>query len=454
MSSYIQNFFTSRDNHANGNTYVGQQDRLWYNPDTNTIRISDGVTPGGHTIMLDIGANANINSLVANTATINGNLIVVGNISPAAAGKIGGIAPGPGVNISNAGILTIDTANLPFSFGDFYANNNIMSIVNVGENMILATQGNADIQLVGNVHFYKTGTVPPVEGTEFFEAAGDGRVTMYVPDPNSLNGAVKIVGSPDRTSVDPQNTGVMLHLTGQLADASRIYNDGQAQYAAYIGRRYNTSSSSPSQVLANQIISRLGATPYTSNGWPVISTVRVDFVASENQTASNNGARIEFWATANGATAISKIATIDATGINITGNSTATGNINGNNITVSNNVVSGNVIRYDIAQNNATVTQLTSKTTAVTCNGRSGQITTSNSSIAKNEAVTFTVNNSYVTAGTDVPIVVLQSGATLNSYGVSTTRVQPGSFNITITNSGPAALSDTIIINFAILKVS
>lgn len=44
---WIQNFFTSRDNQINGTTNIGQIDRLWYDPITNTIRISDGVTPGG-----------------------------------------------------------------------------------------------------------------------------------------------------------------------------------------------------------------------------------------------------------------------------------------------------------------------------------------------------------------------------------------------------------------------
>jgi len=45
--SYIQNFFTSRDNNANAETYVGQVGRLWWDPTTNQIYYSDGSTPGG-----------------------------------------------------------------------------------------------------------------------------------------------------------------------------------------------------------------------------------------------------------------------------------------------------------------------------------------------------------------------------------------------------------------------
>ena len=45
--SYIQQFFTSRDNNANAETFVGQEGRLWWDPVTNQIYSSDGSTPGG-----------------------------------------------------------------------------------------------------------------------------------------------------------------------------------------------------------------------------------------------------------------------------------------------------------------------------------------------------------------------------------------------------------------------
>ena len=47
MTSFIQQFFTSRDNNANAETFVGQEGRLWWNPTTNQIYSSDGNTPGG-----------------------------------------------------------------------------------------------------------------------------------------------------------------------------------------------------------------------------------------------------------------------------------------------------------------------------------------------------------------------------------------------------------------------
>ena len=52
----IQKFFTSRDNYANSATFVGEEQRLWYDPVTNCIYVSDGVTPGGIPVCCGNGA--------------------------------------------------------------------------------------------------------------------------------------------------------------------------------------------------------------------------------------------------------------------------------------------------------------------------------------------------------------------------------------------------------------
>lgn len=66
QGSYIQKLFTSRDRnniefdieYGNiGNTFVGEVGRLWYNPDSNCIYVSDGSTPGG--IPIDSCGNCN-----------------------------------------------------------------------------------------------------------------------------------------------------------------------------------------------------------------------------------------------------------------------------------------------------------------------------------------------------------------------------------------------------------
>lgn len=64
--SFIQKLFTSRDNQTSnvdaetgnlGTTFVGQQDRIWWNPDTNAFYYSDGNTAGG--ILITGGASGN-----------------------------------------------------------------------------------------------------------------------------------------------------------------------------------------------------------------------------------------------------------------------------------------------------------------------------------------------------------------------------------------------------------
>lgn len=112
----------------------------------------------------------------------------------------------------------------------------------------------------------------------------------------------------------------------------------------------------------------------------------------------------------------------------------------------------GGLYQYTTS-NNTTVTQLTNKSTAVYSNGRTGQITTNNASLAKGVAVTFTVNNSQIVSANDVPMLAIASGATTASYAATVTRVTPGAFDITITNNGTGALTDTLVINYAIIRV-
>jgi len=80
MSStpYIQNFFTSRDNNANAETYVGQEGRLWWDPISNQIYSSNGNTPGGIPLAGGGGSSNKIynGSSYANIASVSGNLVI------------------------------------------------------------------------------------------------------------------------------------------------------------------------------------------------------------------------------------------------------------------------------------------------------------------------------------------------------------------------------------------
>lgn len=371
----IQNFFTSRDNNLNGNSYVGQFGRLWYNPDTNSIYASDGITVGGIPVDLATGANITANIINVNTITsasgnitVTGNLDISGNIAPAGSNKIGGIIPGPGANVSNTGLLTIDTTGLPLSFGNFTANNNILTIVNADEDMILATDGSAEIQLIGNVGFYKTNGLPPNVDNRYFQASDDGQIKILVPNSDPLLGAVEIIGSTAGNSIAPGIVGAMLHVTGQTDEVNRLYFDGIGGYVSFVGRRYNGNVSTPTQVLANEDVVRINATAATDAGVGNVAMAQIRITALENQTTTAQGSEIQFLATAVGDTATNRVEVaninvangVTATRFTTSGNITATGNITGGNviissgglisstglITTSGNISAGNVNSY------------------------------------------------------------------------------------------------------------
>ena len=347
----IQDLFTSRDNNLDGNTYVGQLGRLWYNPDTNSLYASDGVTVGGIPVDLATGANILANTITVNTVTstsgnvnITGNLVISGNISPAASGKIGGISPGPGVVISNEGELTIDTSGLPLSFGNFTANNNILTIINANEDMILETSGNAEIQLVGNIGFYKTnGGGAPDSSARFFFAQGDGQITIFVPTEDPVTGAVEIVGSSTGATISPGQPGAMLHLTGNPGVPSRFYADGNGDYVAWVARRWNGSVATPTQVLAGQDVLRINSTAATDAGLGNVAMAQIAIRALENQTTAAQGSEISFIATPLGEPVANRVEVanitvangVTATRFTTAGDISAMGNITGGNLTLT-----------------------------------------------------------------------------------------------------------------------
>ena len=57
--AFTQDFFTSYRDYDDGSTRLGQLNRLWYDRTTNTIRVSDGVTPGG--IIVGGGSSSTVN---------------------------------------------------------------------------------------------------------------------------------------------------------------------------------------------------------------------------------------------------------------------------------------------------------------------------------------------------------------------------------------------------------
>ena len=147
---------------------------------------------------------------------------------------------------------------------------------------------------------------------------------------------------------------------------------------------------------------------------------------------------------------------IVADGVGINGGVISTTTTN-QNLTLSPNgtgeIVATSPFGYGGSGTGGTVTQATSRTTGVTLNKLSGQITlfasTALSGHASNE---FTLTNSFIDA-TDVVHVCFASGLTSAQYGVTVTAVSAGSCKITVSNfSNSATPSDTPVLNFVVIK--
>ena len=98
-----------------------------------------------------------------------------------------------------------------------------------------------------------------------------------------------------------------------------------------------------------------------------------------------------------------------------------------------------------------TVTQATSKSTAVTLNTSMGRITMNNASLATATNATFTLNNSSISANDTVILTISGGQATPGSYNVFANALATGSVSITLRNISGGPLSEAIVINFCVI---
>lgn len=144
----------------------------------------------------------------------------------------------------------------------------------------------------------------------------------------------------------------------------------------------------------------------------------------------------------------------------VTGTSTLSGNIvfSGNvvgNITVTGAggvaLVDGGTVGYGVGAG-GTVTQTSGKTTGVTLNKPSGQITMASGVLAGGSNATFTLTNSTV-RNTDVMIINHVSGGTLGAYDFFPI-CNTGTANIIIVNRTAGNLNEQPVIRYVVIKGS
>lgn len=97
-----------------------------------------------------------------------------------------------------------------------------------------------------------------------------------------------------------------------------------------------------------------------------------------------------------------------------------------------------------------TVTQATSKSTAVTLNKPTGQITTHNAALAAGSYVFFTFNNTLITS-TSVVVVAATGGGTGSEYQAWVSYSDTGVAVVCLRNNSGSSASDAVGIRFNIL---
>ncbi len=372
---------------------------------------------------------------------------------------LGGVKLGPGVTVNDQDQIIIDSTGLDFSFGDFaatvgtYTSNTeyaILKAINDDEDVVIASNGIGSINVVGQFHVHPTnGSLTEIlEEEPVFAVKSDGQVKMLVPTIDSIEGAVSIVGSATGAFISPLNTGVMLHITGQYDTPgipSRIYNDSQNAFAAFVARRFNGTVAAPTAVLADEEIMRISGTAHDGTSIPGAGNTRIIYKAIGNQTLTNHGGAIELWTTPLNSTTLAKIATVDSIGITLESGKVLSGNVTGNVSGTAGSVAAANITGTTLASNVVTsslttvgtLTNLTvTNTISGSINGNANTATTSTNlsaatsilagsvsidpaSINKTSAstLTFTVSGLttnhkiVITSGTALPYGLMIAGA-------------------------------------------
>lgn len=98
-----------------------------------------------------------------------------------------------------------------------------------------------------------------------------------------------------------------------------------------------------------------------------------------------------------------------------------------------------------------TVTQATSKSTSVTLNKPTGQITMHNEALASGAQVAYTLTNSLVSAADTVVATIVNSSCSAGAYALWVSA-GPGFFNVYLKNISAGSLSESLAFNYTVIK--
>jgi hypothetical protein len=184
-----------------------------------------------------------------------------------------------------------------------------------------ATISNAD----GNVTITAAGFQLKSGSFVSFEISEDARTKIRVPNiPAGDIGAFSIIGNASGSYQPVINPSGMIHVTGNDGQAARVTIDGFGSSigAIFVGRHARGTAALPMPTLSGDVLARFSGLGYsTSSYFPIVGGVptSLEFQATENYSTSGAGSRAAFYTYANGAVNRTLSATIDTTGLFVSG---------------------------------------------------------------------------------------------------------------------------------------
>lgn len=267
----IRKLRAGRVSQAQAETWVGPVGMIFYNEQTGTLRISDGVTPGGNP-------------------------------------------------------LTLVAEDFQFTFGDFVAFGNTQSTIGVDQDFNIESNGTGTVNIVGKLDIHTT--AQGVGGDAVFRINEFGFTRINVP-PIGVGESGLLVTSAGGIPQPPQVGGVILHLVGSDGMSSRLSHDvfGTGAIPVFIARHGRGTLAMPLPSQSGDRLGRFSALGWGATNYAVAagnqSPSSIDFVATETYTDTVCGARVEIYATPTGTNTRTLSATFTGTGVTAT---TFTGN--------------------------------------------------------------------------------------------------------------------------------
>jgi hypothetical protein len=335
---------------------TGTNKFLTYNPSTRKFYF-DFINPATESELGGIKPGAGFTIGVDGTLSLNAGPMFeldeldVFQLKAGTADRIGGIKAGPGVAIDPDGTLFIDSSGVPFTFGDFtglvgtYSSNTayaLLGSVNTDEDIVIASNGSGAVNVVGEFNVFATNTdvTDALESYQpIFRVLSDGQVRMLVPAADTLTGAFEIVGNTSGFLHPTNQTGVILHTTGNSDSINRVYHDAINNYPIVVGRRYNGTVGALENVKSGETIFRLAGQASTGADFETFGPAKINWITTEDQGPSNQGGKITIDVTANGTAAFGNAITVaEFTANGVISDVGFVGDLTGNADTVTNGV--------------------------------------------------------------------------------------------------------------------